>query len=83
MTAFFNKGATRITVEPVPVADLLQKWIAMLDNRKHLDSPGRALCPRQKLLHRRHVAILHRDPDRRAIITLESLNPAPICRVGK
>ena len=66
VTTFFDKGSAGIGVEPVPVADLFEERIAMLTNGHHVQ-PADSSCLdfRKQALQRRHVAIFHRNPDRR------------------
>ena len=83
MAAFLNKGAAGIGVEPVPVVNFLKEGVAMFDNAEHPDAARGRGDLVQKALHRRHVAIFHRHPDRRGIAVTEGLDGGKIARIGK
>ena len=71
MAAFLDKGAAGIGIETVPVADLLEEGVAVLDNAEHANAAGDIIGHLEELLHWRHIAIFHRHPDRRAIVLAE------------
>ena len=83
MAAFLDKGAAGIGVETVPVADLLEEGVAVLDNAEHADTAGYIIGHLQEFLHWRHIAIFHRHPDRRAVVLAERLNHGKVGRVGE
>ena len=83
MTAFLDKGAAGIGVEPVPVIHLLQEGKAVLGDAEHMDAAGDILDHFDELLHRRHVAILHRHPDRRAVAVTKGLDAGEVARIGE
>ena len=53
----------------------------MFCDAEHLDTACHILDIVNELLQRRHIAIFHRHPYRRAIALLERLNTREICRV--
>ncbi len=62
MAAFFDEGSPRGPVEPVPGAHLVQEGVAVFADRQHVDAAGGCFRLDDEFGHRRHVAILHRDP---------------------
>ena len=81
MAAFLDQCSAG-SVEPVQFRPFPETGSGV-DDREHANAAGRRLYKVEETLHRRHVAIFHRHPDRRGVCVAKGFDPWQVGRIGK